>query len=456
MKLDLSLSEIIEAISGEIVVKNNEGSFNKISTDTRKIEENNLFIALNGKNFNGNEYVIHAIEKGASIVIVDEIKFKIEELKYRGTVIKVEDTKIALGNLARFYRQKIDVKVVGITGSTGKTSTKDLVAAFLSGKYKVFKTQGNFNNEIGLPLMIFEISRDYDIAVLEMGTSDFGEIKRLASIALPNVATITNIGVAHIEYLNTRENILKEKMCITDFFKDKNPLIINCENDMLKTVNKCNEFNLEKIGYDESYDVYAKNIELTNKTTSFDAITKDNKRYRFTLNMVGEHNVLNALIGIQIAKDFGLTFNEMDNGLKNFNATSMRLEFINKNNFTIINDSYNANPDSMKAALKVLENYSGTRKIAVLGTMGELGDYAKEAHEEVGRFAKGKADILLATGDFKELYLEGFKEGTMIFETKKELIETLSSMIKANDTILIKASRSEKFEEIIKDIEKIK
>jgi len=454
MKLDLSLSEIVEAINGEILINNNEGNFNKISTDTRKIEKDNLFIALKGENFNGNDYVIHAIGNGASIIIVDEIKFKVEELNNRVTIIKVENTKTALGDLARFYRKKIGIKVVGITGSTGKTSTKDLVAAFLSGKYKVFKTQGNFNNEIGLPLMIFELSKEYDIAVLEMGTSNFGEINRLASIACPNISAITNIGVAHIEYLKSRENILKEKMCISDFFEDKNSLIVNCENDMLKTVNKGDKFNLEKIGYDENYNLYAKNIELTCETTSFDAIANNNESHRFKLNMVGEHNVLNALIGIQIAKDLGLTFDEMEKGLENFNATSMRLEFINKNNFTIINDSYNANPDSMKAALKVLENYSGNRKIAVLGAMGELGDYAKEAHTEVGRFAKGKADILLTTGDFKECYEEGFKEGTILFKTKQELMEKLANMIKINDTILVKASRSEKFEEIIKYIEK--
>ncbi|BCZ47019.1 UDP-N-acetylmuramoyl-tripeptide--D-alanyl-D-alanine ligase [Clostridium gelidum] len=454
--MDLSLSEIVEAISGEILVNNNEGNFNKISTDTRKIEKDNLFIALTGENFNGNDYVCNAIEKGASIIIIDEVKFKVEELNDRVTIIKVKNTKSALGDLARFYRKKIGIKVVGITGSTGKTSTKDLVAAFLSGKYKVFKTQGNFNNEIGLPLMIFELSKEYDIAVLEMGTSNFGEINRLASIALPDVAAITNIGVAHIEYLKSRENILKEKMCITDYFDDENSLIINCENDMLKTVKEGDKFNIEKIGYDEKYDLYAKNIDLTCETTSFDAVSRNKDSYRFNLNMVGEHNVLNALVGIQIAKKIGLTFEEMEKGLENFNATSMRLEFVNRNNFTIINDSYNANPDSMKAALKVLENYSGIRKIAVLGTMGELGDYAKEAHTEVGRFAKGKIDILLTTGDFKKYYEEGFKEGTMVFETKQELMETLASMIKEKDTILVKASRSEKFEEIVKYIEKIK
>ncbi|NOW92411.1 UDP-N-acetylmuramoyl-tripeptide--D-alanyl-D-alanine ligase [Clostridium beijerinckii] len=448
--MDLNLAEIIKAVDGEIIVKNNEGIFNKISTDTRKIQENNLFIALKGENFNGNDYTIQAIEKGASIIIIDDVKFKIEELKNRGTIIKVKDTKEALGDLARFYRKKIGVKVVGITGSTGKTSTKDLVAAFLSGKYKVFKTQGNFNNEIGLPLMIFELSKDYDIAVLEMGMSNFGEINKLASIALPDVGAITNIGVAHIEYLKTRENILKEKMSITDFFENKNSLIVNCENDMLKTIVECDKFNLERVGYDSTYNLYSKNIKLTSENTSFDVVTDDNENYRFTLNMVGEHNVLNALIGIQIARNFGLTFEEMEKGLGNFNATSMRLEVINKDKFTIINDSYNANPDSMKAALEVLKNYSGSRKIAVLGTMGELGDYAEEAHIQVGEFAKDKADILLTTGEFKEYYKKGFGERAMVFESKQELMQRLTDMIKVNDTILIKASRSAKFEEITK------
>lgn len=450
MNLDLNLAEIIKAVDGEIIVKNNEGIFNKISTDTRKIQKDNLFIALKGENFNGNDYTIQAIEKGASIIIIDDVKFKVEDLNNRGTIIKVNDTKEALGDLARFYRKKIGVKVVGITGSTGKTSTKDLVAAFLSGKYKVFKTQGNFNNEIGLPLMIFELSKDYDIAVLEMGMSNFGEINKLASIALPDVGAITNIGVAHIEYLKTRENILKEKMSITDFFENKNSLIVNCENDMLKTIVECDKFNLERVGYDSSYNLYAKNIKLTSENTSFDVVTDDNKNYRFTLNMVGEHNVLNALIGIQIARNFGLTFEEMEKGLGNFNATSMRLEVINKDKFTIINDSYNANPDSMKAALEVLKNYSGSRKIAVLGTMGELGDYAEEAHIQVGEFAKDKADILLTTGEFKEYYKKGFGERTVVFESKQELMQRLTDMIKVNDTILIKASRSAKFEEITK------
>ena len=452
--MDLNIQEVIEAVKGEYVVRNNDGSFNKISTDTRKIEKDNLFIALKGANFNGNKYAVTAVEKGASVVIVDEVIFNEEELDNKGTVIKVEDTKTALADLARYYRKKLGIKVVGITGSTGKTSTKDLIAAFLSGKYKVFKTQGNFNNEIGLPLMIFELNKDYDIAVLEMGTSNFGEIHTLAGIALPDIAAITNVGVAHIEYLKTRENILKEKMSISDFFNDNNYLVLNCENDMLVTVKNEDYKNasIQRTGYDKKYNLYAENLELTSETTSFDAVC-GNERYRFKLNMVGEHNVLNALLGIQISKDLGLTFEEMEKGLDNFKATSMRLEFIKHNEFTIINDSYNANPDSMKAALNVLKSYTGKRKIAVLGTMGELGDHASTAHKEVGEFAQGKADVLLTTGDYKDNYKEGFGKNTFIFDNKEDLINSLKDMITKNDTILVKASRSAKFEEIIKELQ---
>ncbi|MDO5518816.1 MAG: UDP-N-acetylmuramoyl-tripeptide--D-alanyl-D-alanine ligase, partial [Clostridium sp.] len=275
--MDLNLNEVVKAVNGEIVAQNNDGVFNKISTDTRKIEEGNLFFALKGENFNGNNYAVKAVENGASVVVVDEVNFKQEELNGKGTIVKVNDTRSALGDLAAYYRKKLGIKVVSMTGSTGKTSTKDLIAAFLSGKYRVFKTQGNFNNDIGLPLMIFELSKDYDIAVLEMGTSNFGEIHRLAEIANPDIAAITNVGVAHIEYLKTRENILKEKMSISDFFENKNSLIVNCENDMLKTVKESDKYTLEKTGYDESYDLYAREIKLTSETTSFEAVTKDNK-----------------------------------------------------------------------------------------------------------------------------------------------------------------------------------
>jgi UDP-N-acetylmuramoyl-tripeptide--D-alanyl-D-alanine ligase len=222
----LTLNEIIDAVKGNVVKNGEERQFTAVSTDTRTILKDSIFIALKGANFNGNDYAAQASMKGAAVCVVDEITFNLKDIEGRCTVIKVEDGKAALMNLAKYYRSKLMIRVIGITGSTGKTSTKDLVAAVLSSKYKVFKTKGNFNNEIGLPLMIFNLNNTYDAAVLEMGMSNFGEIHNLANIARPDVAIITNIGVSHIEYLKTRENILKAKMEITDFFNHDNILII--------------------------------------------------------------------------------------------------------------------------------------------------------------------------------------------------------------------------------------
>lgn len=450
--MELTFKELLEYSGGEIVVDNENKTFNELSTDTRNINNGNVFLALKGENFNGNKYIKEAFNKGASIAIVDEILFDKEDIN--GVVIKVKDGKKALLDIAKGYREKLGLKVVGITGSTGKTSTKDLVSAFLSGKYKVFKTKGNFNNEIGLPLMVLKLDSSIDVAVLEMGMSNFNEIHNLASCAKPDIAMITNIGVSHIENLKTRENILKAKMEITDFFTKDSTLIINAEDDMLQKISN-KEYEIIKIGYNESYDYYGSNIELTKDTTSFDFNYKGEK-HRITLPMVGAHNVLNALLGIGAAFKLGLTVDEILEGLKNIEATSMRLEFIEGDKIEIINDCYNASPDSMKAALDVLNSRSG-RKIAILGTMRELGEEASRCHREVGEYAKDKIDMLITCGEFKEEFKEGFeKEEIKLYNTKVNLINDLNSIIKPFDVILVKASRGEKFEEIVETLKNIK
>ncbi|MGG7176154.1 UDP-N-acetylmuramoyl-tripeptide--D-alanyl-D-alanine ligase [Clostridium paraputrificum] len=451
--MELKFEELVEAISGKVILNSEKKTFNKVCTDTRKIEKDNIFLALNGENFNGNKYVKSALEKGASIAIVDEVLVDLEEV--RGTIIKVENCYDALLSLAKYYREKLGIKIIGVTGSTGKTSTKDLVAAFLSEKYKVFKTKGNFNNHIGLPLMILELDSSVDIAVLELGMSDLGEIHTLAECSKPDIALITNIGLSHIENLKTRENILKAKLEITDFFNSENVLIVNGEDEYLPKV-ESNSYKIIKTGYNEGFDYIANNIILSEKSTSF-TIEDGQDKYVFKLPMVGAHNVLNALLGIAACRVLGVTYDEMVKGLKNIEATSMRLEFIEKDNFTIINDCYNASPASMEAALDVLSNYKGNRKIAILGTMNELGDEAERAHREVGAYAKEKADILITTGDFKESYKIGFdKRNIKIYDAKEEIICDLNNIINKGDVILVKASRGIKFEEIVKELENIK
>ena len=408
-----------------------------------------MFIALKGENFNGNNYVLEAFNKGAKIAIVDEVKCDLNELKEDVALIKVQNTGRALMDLAKFYREKLGLKVVGITGSAGKTSTKDLVAAVLSDKYKVFKTKGNFNNEIGLPLMILELDSTYDVAILEMGMRGLGQIKELAEIASPDLGIITNIGISHIEILKTRENILKAKMEIATFF-DKNNTLVVCGNDDFLGSLPSAEYKIVKTGVGENFKIGAKNIaleELSSKFTVYDG----EKEEEFSLDMPGEHNISNLMLGIAIAKELGVSFEEMKRGLNNIEATSMRLELIKKDGFSILNDCYNSSPVAVKSAIDVMKNIEGKRRIAVLGTMRELGHKSEEAHEEIGKYAKENGiEKVLCFGDFSENIKEGYGEGCTVYENKEELIKDLLNIICDGDIILVKASRSLKFEEITK------
>lgn len=443
--MELTLREVVEAINGKILIQKKD-EFNNICIDTRRISENNIYLAINGETFNGNKFVDEAFKKGASIAIVDEVLFDIE--KVSGTVILVENTLNALLELANYYRRKLNIKVIGITGSCGKTSTKDLVAGFLSSKYKVFKTKGNFNNQIGLPLMILELDSTYDVAVLEMGMSDLNEIDLLAKTAMPDLAIITNIGLSHIENLKTQENIFKAKMEIVNYFNKNNTLIINSEDKFLSQVSdKC--FEIFKIGYNCEYDVFASNIILEEDKTIFTANYKG-KSSEFIIPMAGKHNVLNSLLSIGISLKLGLSFEEMKEGIKNIEATSMRLQVIKKDNITIINDCYNASPDSMKSAMDVLSTYKSGRKVAILGNMNELGHKSFDSHKEVGSYAREKVDTLIVIGDYLDAYEEGYTKDNIIkFKRKEDFIENIRSTINKKDVILVKASRGVKFENIV-------
>ena len=447
--LELNLQEIVKATKGALLKEADVKEIKAVSTDTRKIEEGTMFIALKGENFNGNNYVLDAFNKGAKIAIVDEVKCDLNELKEDVALIKVQNTGRALMDLAKFYREKLGLKVVGITGSAGKTSTKDLVAAVLSDKYKVFKTKGNFNNEIGLPLMILELDSTYDVAILEMGMRGLGQIKELAEIASPDLGIITNIGISHIEILKTRENILKAKMEIATFF-DKNNTLVVCGNDDFLGALPDAEYKIVKTGVGENFKIGAKNIaleELSSKFTVYDG----EKEEEFSLDMPGEHNISNLMLGIAIAKELGVSFEEMKRGLKNIEATSMRLELIKKDGFSILNDCYNSSPVAVKSAIDVMKNIEGKRRIAVLGTMRELGHKSEEAHEEIGKYAKENGiEKVLCFGDFSENIKEGYGEGCTVYENKEELIKDLLNIICEGDIILVKASRSLKFEEITK------
>ncbi|WP_315114431.1 UDP-N-acetylmuramoyl-tripeptide--D-alanyl-D-alanine ligase [uncultured Clostridium sp.] len=457
----LSIDEVVKAINGEMVKEGNFFKFNGVSTDTRKIEKGNIFFALKGESFNGNSYINVASDKGATLCIVDEIIFDKENIKECTSIIKVENTRRALLDLAEYYRSKLNIKIVGITGSTGKTSTKDLTAAALSSKYRVFKTEGNFNNEIGLPLMIFKLNNDYDIAVLELGMNNLGEIHRMCKAARPDIALITNVGISHIENLKTRENILKAKLEITDFFNEENVLIVNGDNDLLNSLSS-DEFNIIKTGFNNRGDYYAHHIILNEDSVSF-KVSEENsgENEDIEINLPGKHNVWNALLSIACGRVLGMSLKEIKEGLKNnINTTGMRLDIIREEKYTIINDCYNASPDSMKAGIDVLINIKGERKIAVLGTMKELGDEAYNAHKEVGKYVAEKGiETLITLGEFNKAYEEGYinetkdiKKEILSFNDEDEVIKFLKSYIKYGDVLLFKASRAMKFEGIIEKL----
>ncbi|MGU9538764.1 UDP-N-acetylmuramoyl-tripeptide--D-alanyl-D-alanine ligase [Clostridium tepidum] len=453
----IKLEEIIKAVNGELVITGEKDEYNSVSTDTRKIKKGDIFIALKGENFNGNNFVETAIEKGAALCIVSELKFDKEKVNKSSYIVKVKNTNKAILDLAKYYKSKLDIKVVAITGSTGKTSTKDLVAAVLSEKYKVFKTEGNFNNEIGLPLMIFKLDKSYDIAVLEMGMNHLNEIHNMAEAAKPDIAIITNIGISHIENLGSRENILKAKLEVTDFFGNDNVLIINGDNDILSNF-ESDKYKVYKIGTEDKFDFNGQNLILEEESIKFDILEQGKIAYKgFKVNVPGKHNVLNSLIAVASGKILDMDYKDIQNGIKKLEATSMRLDIIKENGFTIINDCYNASPDSMKAAIDVMKNINGKRTIAILGTMMELGNESYKAHREVSEYAKEKqVDLLFSIGEFNEAYREGFeetnKDNYRSFFNNKEAAIYIKNIIRDGDVILVKASRAMKLEEIVEEL----
>jgi len=460
----MTLDEIVSAVQGEIVIQGEFKGFNLVSTDTRRIGKDNIFVALKGEKFNANDYIKEASRKGASICIIDQIKYKSEEIQKYTTIIKVQDTGKALLDLAEFYRSKLNLKVVAITGSTGKTSTKDLVAAALSSKYKVFKTEGNFNNQIGLPLMIFKLDNNYDIAVLEMGMNNLKEIHSMAKAARPDIALITNVGTAHIGMLGSRENILKAKLEITDFFNDKNILVVNGDNDLLSTV-KTDKFRIVKTAVDSDVEFKAEGIELGEASVEFTLRENGhNSQEKFYVDVPGKHTISNSLLAIACGKLLGMENREISEGLKNLQTTAMRLDITKGNKFNIINDCYNANPESMRAAIEVLKNVNSNRRVSVLGTMGEQGKVAFEAHKAVGKYAaENGTDLLITLGEFINAYEEGFKDGLnnkfkgefkAFNDYDKAVDYLLNEYLKSGDTVLVKASRAEKFEKIVDKLKK--
>ena len=453
---DLSIKNILEVTNGELIVGNEDYVCKSYSKDTRTIKEGDCYIGIKGETFDGSKFWEQALENGASTVIVQNVDITSENKgKWADkNIIKVKDTLEALYSIARYKRSLYDIPVVAVTGSVGKTSTKDIVANVVAKKYKTLKTEGNNNNNIGLPFTILRM-QDEEAAVLEMGMNHFGEISLLVSIANPNICIITNIGTSHIGNLGSRENILKAKLEILEGC-EKRAVIVNNDNDLLHKWYEENKenYNIKTYAINEKSDVMAKDIVLEEQKSEF-TCNINGKEERITVPIGGEHFVLNSLCAITVGEVLGIEADKIKSGIENFELTKKRMDIIElKNGVKIINDAYNASLESMKASLKVLSEFKENRKIAVLGDMFELGDFAKELHEKVGEeVAKNKIDILIACGENSKYMAEeakkGMKEENVYYLENKEDIESLlQKIVKSGDVILFKASNGMQYYKI--------
>ena len=453
---DLSVKNILDVTDGELITGKEDDICKSYSKDTRTIKDGDCYIGIKGENFDGNLFWETALEKGASTVIVQNVDFTSENKEKWAdkNIIKVKDTLEALYSIARYKRSLYDIPVIAITGSVGKTSTKDIVANVVAKKYKTLKTEGNNNNNIGLPFTILRM-QDEEAAVLEMGMNHFGEISLLASIANPNICIITNIGTSHIGNLGSRENILKAKLEILEGSK-KRAIIVNNDNDLLHKWYEENKenYNIKTYSITEKSDVMAKDITLKENASDF-TCNINGKEERITVPVGGEHFVLNSLCAISVGEVLGIEADKIKSGIESFELTKKRMDIIElQNGVKIINDAYNASLESMKASLKVLAEFKDNRKIAVLGDMFELGDFAKELHEKVGEeIVKNKIDILIAAGEnskyMAEIARKGIGEEKVYYLEEREKIEVLlQEIVKKGDVILFKASNGMQFYKI--------
>jgi len=428
----------------------------KVSTDTRTLEKGSIFIAIRSEKFDGHEFIGKAYEKGATIVISDTPLTPPEGC----AVITVEDTVIALGDLAAHYLETFNIPVIGITGSVGKTTTKEMIAQILSTQYNVHKTMGNFNNHIGLPLSVLELTREHSAAVFEMGMIAPGEIEFLSKIFRPDIGVITNIGISHIEKLGSRQNILRAKLEITQGMKKNGLLVLNADDELLSGLKGLLSMPVTFYGINENSDVHAFGIESMGEDGVCFTVNIRNEDVEIVLPVPGIHNVSNALAAITCAVELGISNINIQKGLSLYSQAKMRLNIVKYNGVKVINDSYNAAPASVQAALSVLREVSGAkRSIAVLGDMLELGEYSRDAHRQAGAMvAHNRIQYLIAVGELAVHYVKGALEAGMseqnakYFTSGNDAAAFLREFIQPDDVVLFKGSRAMNLDKVMEAV----
>lgn len=461
---EITAEDVIEICSGELICGDIDTVLENFCQDTRLIKPGDVYVGIKGENHNGNDIYEEALKKGARACILQGIIIP-ENIKERyadRVLILVEDTIRALQKLATYKRSMYDIPVIAVTGSVGKTSTKDIIASVMSKEYNVLKTEGNYNSQLGAALTVLRLKKQHTAMVIELGMSNLGEISRLTDIAKPTVAVITNVGTAHIGILGSRENILKAKLEILEGLQSDGKVVINNDNDLLHSwsMDSNGRYDIVTYGMENVSNVMAYNTVLMEDGSTYDVDIKG-KTYNVKIGIGGNHFVSNSLCAIAVGRIFNITMENILDGIDHFELTKRRMQ-VEKltNNVTIVNDCYNANYDSMKAAIEYLSKLESGKKIAVLGDMLELGNYSENLHRQVGKEVyKNKIDVLIAVGtEAKYTADEASKLGMELqkiytFDTNEEAIEKLKQLIECGDaSILIKASNGMHFQEIFNEI----
>ena len=446
----LTLAEVAKVTAAD-TNSDAEIFFEGVSTDSRKIKHGELFVALKGENCNGESFAKDALNKGGAAVMVSKTAKRIPD----GIVLKVDDTLTAYRQIAGAWRNRFDIPIVAVTGSNGKTTTKDLTAAALNGLGHVQKTSGNFNNEIGVPMTLLELREKHNAAVVEIGMRGLGQIETLAKVVKPTIGIVTNVSEAHIELLGSIENIAKAKSELVEAIPLGGTIILNADNSHTEAMKNLAGagVNVVTYGLENEADLNAKNIFIGSVATEF-TLTYRGEDFDFEIPMLGRHNVSNSLAAIAAGLTCGLSVEEIQRGISTLTTTKMRFEVIRRDGLTIVNDAYNASPASMRVAIKTTsEIYSG-RLIAVLGDMMELGEISEKVHREIGEeLVENKFDVLITLGDLGKFIAAGARDAGLkniySFDTHEDAAKKILELVRDGDTILFKASHVMHMEKII-------
>ena len=421
-------------------------SVTSIVTDSRQVESGSLFAAIKGERVDGHNFIAQCVENGACCVLCEE-KPQVE-----CNYILVESTLNALKMIAKYYRSTFDIPFISITGSVGKTSTKEMIASVLSQKFNVHKTSGNFNNELGVPLTLFKLKEEHEIAVIEMGISDFSEMTRLSDMVRPDVSVITNIGCCHLENLIDRDGVLKAKTEVLQFLNPNGKMFFCGDDDKLFTVKGHGDIKTTFYGFSDHNEYRAEIIETDLERGIECKLYLKNGVVNATVPSVESHMVSNALCAAAIGESMGMTLTQIKNGVQSYKTVGSRSNIIRKNSVTIIDDCYNANPTSLKASVDTLAKFSG-RRVAVIGDMKELGVNENALHFESGEYIYNKGiDVVVAVGGLSKHLFEGAKNNGHYFETVELCADKITDIIKDGDTVLVKASHSMHFDKIVDTI----